>query len=108
MPAQTPQEGQDGEGGLDGKETRRTAERLYTGPLGAFYGYSRRSPTALNGGYDRVGDEIAWTAQNTSGRATAGQQNRNVLELLTACCRARLEGSAAPSLLPAAAELAAA
>ena len=40
--------------------------------------------------------------------ATAGQQNRNVLELLTACCRARLDGSAAPSLLPTEAELAAA
>ena len=40
--------------------------------------------------------------------ATARQQNRNVLELLTACCRARLDGSAAPSLLPAQAELAAA
>lgn len=37
--------------------------------------------------------------------ATARQQNRNVLELLTACCRARLDGSAAPSLLPAQAEL---
>ena len=33
--------------------------------------------------------------------ATCRQQNRNVLELLTACCRARLDGSAAPSLLPA-------
>ena len=32
--------------------------------------------------------------------ATCRQQNRNVLELLTACCRARLDGSAAPSLLP--------
>ena len=40
--------------------------------------------------------------------ATARQQNRNVLELLTACCRARLDGSAAPSLLPATAEVAAA
>ncbi|MEN9678422.1 MAG: hypothetical protein RIS76_4318 [Verrucomicrobiota bacterium] len=40
--------------------------------------------------------------------ATARQQNRNVLELLTACCQARLDGSAAPSLLPAQAELAAA
>ena len=36
------------------------------------------------------------------------QQNRNVLDLLTACYRARLDGSAAPSLLPAEAELAAA
>jgi transposase len=40
--------------------------------------------------------------------ATCRQQNRNVLELLTACCAARLAGSAAPSLLPAQAELAAA
>ena len=40
--------------------------------------------------------------------ATARQQKRNVLELLTACCRARLAGSAAPSLLPATATLAAA
>ncbi len=40
--------------------------------------------------------------------ATARQQNRNVLELLTACCRARLDGSAVPSLLPAQAELVAA
>ena len=40
--------------------------------------------------------------------ATARQQNRNVLEFLTACCRARLDGSDAPSLLPAKAELAAA
>jgi transposase len=40
--------------------------------------------------------------------ATARQQNRNVLELLIACCRARLNGSAAPSLLPTDAELAAA
>jgi len=39
--------------------------------------------------------------------ATCRQQNRNVLDLLTACCRARLDGSAAPSLLPAEAELAA-
>jgi transposase len=39
--------------------------------------------------------------------ATARQQHRNVLELLTACCRARLDGSVAPSLLPATAELAA-
>ncbi len=34
--------------------------------------------------------------------ATARQQKRNVLELLTACCQARLDGSAPPSLLPAA------
>ena len=34
--------------------------------------------------------------------ATCRQQNRNVLELLTACCRARLDGSDAPSLLSAA------
>ena len=40
--------------------------------------------------------------------ATCRQQNRNVLELLTACCRARLDGSAAPSLLPAQAKLVAA
>ena len=40
--------------------------------------------------------------------ATARQQHRNVLELLTACCTARLDGSAAPSLLPAAAGRAAA
>jgi len=40
--------------------------------------------------------------------ATVRQQNRNVLELLAACCAARLDGSAAPSLLPAAAERAAA
>ena len=40
--------------------------------------------------------------------ATCRQQNRNVLELLTACCRARLDGSAARSLLPAQAELGAA
>jgi hypothetical protein len=38
--------------------------------------------------------------------ATCRQRNRNVLELLTACCRARLDGSAAPSLLPAEADLA--
>ena len=40
--------------------------------------------------------------------ATSRQQNRNVLELLTACCRARLDGSATPSLLPAEAGIAAA
>ena len=40
--------------------------------------------------------------------ATCRQQNRNVLELLTACCRARLDDSAAPSLLPTEAERAAA
>jgi transposase len=40
--------------------------------------------------------------------ATCRQQNRNVLELLTACCTARFDGSAAPSLLPAAADLVAA
>jgi transposase len=40
--------------------------------------------------------------------ATARQQNRNVLELLTACCQARLDGAAAPSLLPADATSAAA
>ena len=40
--------------------------------------------------------------------ATCRQQNRNVLEFLTACCRARLDGSEAPSLLPAKAEPAAA
>jgi len=40
--------------------------------------------------------------------ATARQQNRNVLELLTACCTARLAGSAVPSLLPTAAARAAA
>ena len=40
--------------------------------------------------------------------ATARQQNRNVLEILTACCQTRLDGSAAPSLLPAAATLVAA
>jgi hypothetical protein len=34
--------------------------------------------------------------------------DRNVLELLSACCRARLDGSDAPSLLPAEAKLAAA
>ncbi len=39
---------------------------------------------------------------------TAWQQNRNVLELLTACCTARLAGSTAPSLLPTAAARAAA
>ena len=32
--------------------------------------------------------------------ATCRQQNRNVLEFLTACCRARLDGSDVPSLLP--------
>ena len=32
--------------------------------------------------------------------ATCRQQNRNVLEFLTACCRARLDGSGARSLLP--------
>ncbi len=32
--------------------------------------------------------------------ATCRQQNRNVLEFLTACCRAWLDGSRAPSLLP--------
>ena len=31
---------------------------------------------------------------------TARQQNHSVLELLTACCAARLGGSAAPCLLP--------
>ena len=40
--------------------------------------------------------------------ATCRQQNRNVLELLTACCRARLDGCDAPSILPTEAELAAA
>ena len=40
--------------------------------------------------------------------ATARQQNRNVLELLTAYCRARLDGSATPSLLPAETETTAA
>ena len=40
--------------------------------------------------------------------APCRQQNRNVLDLLTACCRARLDGSAAPTLLPTEAELAAA
>ena len=39
--------------------------------------------------------------------ATCRQQNRNVLELLTACCHARIDGSAAPALLPAQAEPAA-
>ena len=34
--------------------------------------------------------------------ATCRQQGRNVLEYLTACCRARIRGSPAPSLLPAA------
>ncbi len=32
--------------------------------------------------------------------ATCRQQKRSVLEFLTACCRARLDGSRAPSLLP--------
>jgi len=40
--------------------------------------------------------------------ATCRQQKRNVLEFLTACCRARLEGRRAPSLLPAKAMSAAA
>ena len=42
--------------------------------------------------------------------ATAGQQNRNVVELesLTACCTARLDGSAARPVLHAETELAAA
>ena len=40
--------------------------------------------------------------------ATCRQQNRNVLELLTACCMARLDRSAPPSLLSAESELAAA
>lgn len=40
--------------------------------------------------------------------ATCRQQNRNALELLTACCVARLDGSVRPSLLPAESELAAA
>ena len=40
--------------------------------------------------------------------ATCRQQNRNVLELLTACCRVRLDGSTSPSLLPGGAELVAA
>lgn len=40
--------------------------------------------------------------------ATTRQQTHNVLELLTACCRARLNGSAAPFLLPTQAELVAA
>jgi transposase len=39
--------------------------------------------------------------------ATCRQQNRNVWELLTASCHARIDGSAAPSLLPAQAEPAA-
>jgi transposase len=39
--------------------------------------------------------------------AACRQQNRNVLELLTARCCARLNGSDAPYLLPATAELAA-
>jgi transposase len=34
--------------------------------------------------------------------AKCRQQGRNVLEYLTACCRARIRGSPAPSLLPAA------
>ncbi len=33
--------------------------------------------------------------------ATCRQQNRNVLELLSTCCRARFDGSDTPSLLPA-------
>jgi transposase len=40
--------------------------------------------------------------------ATCRQQKRNVLEFLTACCRARLDGSEAPSLLPTQAATAAA
>ena len=40
--------------------------------------------------------------------ATCRQQNRNVLELLTACCEARLDGSDVLSLLPAEAEVVAA
>ncbi len=40
--------------------------------------------------------------------ATCRRQNRNVLELLTACCAARLDGSDAPSLLPRQAVMAAA
>ena len=40
--------------------------------------------------------------------ATCRQQDRNVLEFLSTCCRARLDGSDAPSLLPAEARLAAA
>gem|GEM_PF-4107730 len=39
--------------------------------------------------------------------ATCRQQNRNVLELLTASCSARLDVSDAPSLLPYEAEQAA-
>jgi transposase len=35
--------------------------------------------------------------------ATCRQQGRNVLELVTSCCQARLQGQTAPSLLPAAA-----
>ncbi len=42
------------------------------------------------------------------GNDLAARERGNVLELLTACCAARLDGSAAPSLLPATAELAAA
>ena len=34
----------------------------------------------------------------------AGEGYRNVLELLTASCQARLDGRAAPSLLPTAAK----
>ena len=37
---------------------------------------------------------------------TCRQWNRNVLELLTGCCRARFDGFDAPSLLPFKAELA--
>jgi len=40
--------------------------------------------------------------------ATCRQQNHNVLELLTTCCRARLDNSDAPSLLSVEAKLAAA
>jgi len=41
-------------------------------------------------------------------RRTNPQRRGNVLELLTACCRARLDGADTPSLLRAEAELAAA
>ena len=40
--------------------------------------------------------------------ATCRRQNRNVLEFLTACCQARLNGSNAPTLLPSEAASAAA
>ena len=55
-------------------------------------GQGRRNRQGVGGAFLPCGREIL-------------RQNRNVLELLTACCRARLDGSTSPSLLPREAEL---